>query len=269
MTIQAKVPTVLKSRLALSSELLPFEKISIYKGQALQVKSIKFAPNQHLLLELINCQFDRGYVYAPHWQYEDDEIVLQASYYYQRDNPGQGLRECCATSNAILVNFLLGGKLDQDAKRDGNPQPETYYLEVLKQFGDTTDHSANSKAIREFGIESFWSTSLTLEDYYTSIQNAIPMVMGLNYKGPSQGHIVCGVGIKRKKRVAIVHDPNGARLGPTDEWISNSPEAGMFDVYGLETLETLWFPKDENGHPTLGWGRVVSHILGKPTIFAR
>jgi hypothetical protein len=42
----------------------------------------------------------------------------------------------------------------------------------------------------------------------------------------------------------------------------------MFDVYGLETLETLWFPRNEEGHPTLGWGRVVTHILGKPTIFA-
>jgi hypothetical protein len=39
-------------------------------------------------------------------------------------------------------------------------------------------------------------------------------------------------------------------------------------VYAIGTLETLWFPKDENGRPTLGWGRVVSHILGKPTIFA-
>jgi hypothetical protein len=269
MTIQAKVATILKSRLAPSGELLPSEKLNIFKGQALQTKRVTAAPNQHLLLELVNCQFDRGYVYAPHWEYEDEEIVLPASYYYQDDNPsGYGFRECCATSNAMMVNYLLGGKFDTDAKQAGISQPEQYYLDALQEEGDTTDHDANTRTIRKFGIESFWSTSLTIEDFYTSIRNGIPMVMGLDYKGPNQGHIVCGVGFKLKKRVAIVHDPNGSRLGATNEWISNEPEAGKFDVYGLETLETLWFPKDEDGVPALGWGRVVTHILGKPTIFA-
>lgn len=270
MTFQAKVTTVLKARLVQSSELKPSEKITVLKGEALQVKRVTPAANQHLLLELVNHKFERGYVYAPHWQYPDEEIILPASYYWQRDNPsGEGYRECCGTSNAIMLNHLLKGKLDADAKRDRVSQPESYYLNVLAEEGDTTDHGANDRALRRFGIESYWSTSLTLEDFYLAIEHGIPMVMGLDYQGPSKGHIVCGVGINRKKRIAYVHDPNGARLGATDEWISNLPEAGKFDVYGIETLETLWFPRDDRGKRTLGWGRIVESILGQPTVFAR
>ena len=269
MTVQAKVTTDLKTRLAQSKDLRASEKITIEKGQALQVKSVIFATDQHLLLNLVNHEFERGYVYAPHWQYEDRQIILPASYYYQGNNPsGYGYRECAATSNAILLNYLLKGKLDADAKREGVSQPESYYLDVLAEEGDTTDHSAHDRALRRFGIDSYWSTSLTLEDYHISIANDIPMVMGLDYKGPDQGHIMCGVGLKLKNRTVIIHDPNGSRLGTTDEWISNHPEAGRFDVYGLETVETLWFPRDASGKRTLGWGRIVRSIDGKPTIFA-
>lgn len=266
MTIQAKVNTIFKTSLDDGSSA----RINVYKAQALNTKKVVPAPNQHLLIELIDpiSGYDRGYIYAPHWNYEDSEIVLPVSYYYQTDNPtGTGWRECCATSNAMMANALLNGWFDAEAQREKIGQPEMIYLDRLANYGDTTDHAANTKTLRSFGIDSYWSTSLTLEDYYLSISNGIPMVMGLAYKGPDQGHIVCGIGIKRKKRVAIVHDPYGARLGPTDEWLSNLPEAGKADVYGFETLEELWFPDEGNGR-TLGWGRIVTHIKGQPTVFA-
>jgi len=263
MTIQAKVATILKSRNAPAEQLAPSEKINIHKGQVLQVGKITPAPHQHLALDLINSDFERGFVYAPHWDYQPKTVTLPASYYYQTDNPsGYGYRECCATSTAIMLNYLLNGKLDATAAKKSIAQPESIYLDVLKNYGDTTDHSANTEALKEFGIESYWSTSLTFDDYYLSIRNSIPLVMGLDYKGPDHGHIVCGVGFQLRDKV-IVHDPYGAREGTTDYWLSNLPEAGKFDEYAIGSMTKLWLIGG------VGWGRVVTRIDGHPTVFAR
>lgn len=263
MTIQAKVATILKSRNAPAEQLAPSEKININKGQSLQVGKVTPAPHQHLALDLIDAPFERGFVYAPHWNYQPKTVVLSASYYYQTDNPsGYGYRECCGTSTAIMLNYLLAGKLDATAAEKSIAQPESIYLDVLKKYGDTTDHSANTEALKEFGIESFWSTSLTFDDYYLSIRNAIPMVLGLDYKGPDHGHIVCGVGFELRDKI-VVHDPFGAREGTTDYWLSNLPEAGKFDEYAIGSMTKLWLIGG------VGWGRVVTRIDGHPTVFAK
>jgi len=261
MTITAKVSTILKSR-NLPSELLePHEKINVFKGEVLQVSKITPAPHQHLALELLNSPFKRGFVYAPHWDHKPTKIVLPVKYYYQTDNPsGYGYRECNGTANATMLNYLLNGQLDATAAKNKIAQPESIYLDVLKQYGDTTDHTANTEALNQFGIDSYWSTSLTFDDYYLSIRNSIPMVLGLDYK--VAGHIVCGVGFELRDRI-IVHDPFGAREGTTDYWLSNLPEAGKFDVYSIESMTRLWLVGGSGG-----WGRVVTRIDGRPTVFA-
>jgi hypothetical protein len=264
MPIQAKVATILKTKLIGSSGLASHEKKNVYKGQALQVKKVTPAPHQHLLLELIDHEFDYAYAYAPHWHYEQERIILPISYYYQTDNPGgYGYRECCATSNAMLLNWLLKGWLDTEAKKTGIKQPEAIYLKQLDRHGDTTNHDANTATLRDFGIDSYWSTSLTLGDFYLSIRHSIPLVMGLDYKGPDHGHIVLGIGFDLLARTVDVHDPYGSRLGATNEWISNLPEAGKADKYSLETLQSVWFPGFSKG-----WGRVVTHVRGVATVFA-
>ncbi len=261
MTITAKVSTILKARNLPSEQLQPHEKINILKGEVLRVSRITPALNQHLSLELIDSEFSHGFVYAPHWEYQQVETVLPAKYYYQTDNPsGYGYRECNGTANAIMLNYLLNGKLDDTAARNKIAQPESIYLNVLKRYGDSTNHNANTEALNEFGIDSYWSTSLTFDDYYLSIRNSIPMVLGLDYK--DHGHIVCGVGFELRDKI-IVHDPFGAREGTTDNWLSNLPEAGKFDVYSIASMTKLWLVGGSGG-----WGRVVTRIDGRPTVFA-
>lgn len=262
MTIQAKVDTILKAKLLPSGMLAANERVPIKKGQTLQVSSVFPAKDQHLELTLIDHKFDRGYVYAPHWNYQADQIILPASYYYQTDNPsGEGFRECCGTSNAMMLNYLLNGWLDEQAQEDGIKQPESIYLAELANEGDTTDHGANTRALRRFGVESYWATNLTFDFYYKSIRNNIPVVMGLVYKGPNHGHVVCGVGFKLRSKI-IVHDPYGAREGATNFWLSNLPEAGKNDEYTVQTLSQIWLPEVNDGH-----GRVVTAIKGVKTVF--
>lgn len=267
MTIQARVATILKTRLDGSKNLASHEKMNIYKGQALNVGKVTPAPNQHLLLELIDHAYDRAYIYAPHWNYEQQSVSLPVSYYFQTDNPGgYGHRECSATSNAMLLNFLKKNWLNAEALERGLKQPESIYLTELDNWGDTTNHDANTATLRKFGIESYWSTSLTLEDLYLALRNNIPLVVGLDYKGPDHGHIALVKGFKMLDDagdIIEVHDPYGSRLGFSDEWISNLPEAGKNDKYTLSTFERLWFPDG-----SLGWGRIPTHVDGVKTIFA-
>lgn len=263
MTIQAKVDTILKAKLLPAEMLSAAQKKNIRKGEALQVSSVVPTKDQHLKLTLINHAWDVGYVYAPHWTYERETIILPSTYYYQTDNPsGQGYRECCGTSNAIMLNAVLNGWLDAEAASQGIEQPESIYLSVLAEEGDTTDHGANTRALRRFGIESYWATNLTFDFYYKSIQAGIPVVMGLLYKGPNHGHVVCGNGYKLPN-ILYVHDPYGARERATDYWISNLPEAGKNDEYTIGTMSKLWLPEVNDGH-----GRVVVSIKGVDTVFA-
>lgn len=258
MQIKSKVDTILKALPLPTSELEPDGKFNIYKDFDLECTNIALEQNDHISVDIDGFPIARAYLYAPHWQIPDDRIILPASYYYQIDNPsGDGPRECCGTSNAILLNWITNGRLDEIARQKRIEQPESIYLDRLAEYGDTTDHNANTAALLSFGIDSYWSTSLRPVDYFEAIRKQIGMVLGLEYK--RAGHIVFGVGFDINKRQLIIHDPNGAREGTTDYWISNSPEAGKFDEYSVDSFIKLWLP-DGNG-----WGRIVTSIDGRPT----
>lgn len=195
--------------------------------------------------------------------------IIECSYYFQRDNPsGEGERECGGTSNAAFLNQLTKNSLDIQAKEEGISQPEWIYLKRLRDFGDTTDHDANTRCLRSFGVESSWYTDLTNQDYMRLIDAGIAPVLGFNYK--ESGHIVHGVGYRPRneklgqKWVAYINDPNGSRRESSDSWISNSATAGKLDVYSENTFNLVW-----EGHLGRGWGRIPHSINGVPTGFKR
>lgn len=192
--------------------------------------------------------------------------ILEVPYYYQIDNPsGEGYRECCGTSNAAMLNFVTDGWLDAEAKRLGIAQPEQIYLDRLfADYGDSTDHNANTRCLRSFGVESEWKTDLTNQDFIRSINLDIPMVLGFEYK--KSGHIVLGIGYCEQNEktgqswLAYVNDPNGKRRNSSNDWISNAPLAGRLDTYSENTFNTVW-----QGNLGNGWGRIVHSVRGKRT----
>ena len=189
--------------------------------------------------------------------------MLDVSYYFQSDNPsGDGVRECCGTSNAMMLNFVTDNSLDKEAKRLGIEQPEQIYLDRLADYGDTTDHGANTRCLLSFGVESEWFTNLTTQDFMNSINHRIPLVMGLCYK--NRGHVSLGVGYRLERVnepwIAYFNDPYGSRDEFRDSWLSNEPLAGKMDVYSKNTFEIVW-----QGFAGNGWGRLVSKVNGKST----
>ncbi|MEG4579370.1 C39 family peptidase [Microcoleus sp. MON1_C5] len=192
-------------------------------------------------------------------------IKLSVPYFNQVDNDanyfGTGSRQCCLTSNAMAANFILADRglesLDQRAKRLGLNEPESAYGQILNRYGDTTDHSANGQALADLGLESYFSTSLGVQNAIASLDRRLPMPVGLHYKG--SGHIVCLVGYDTKQKCFWVHDPYGVRAGIADYYEAIGGQSGKYDRYSFEIMEQLWASASD------GWGRVFTKIAGKPT----
>ena len=192
-------------------------------------------------------------------------VKLNVSYFTQVDNSdrhfGSGSRQCCLTSNAMAANFILQDRglesLEQRAKRLGFFEPESAYGDVLKTYGDSTDHTANTQALQKFGLESYFSTSLSIDNAIASLDKKLPMPIGLHYK--SSGHIVCLVGYDIDKGFFWVHDPYGVRAARADYYEAIGGQSGRYDKYSFEIMKDLWTARSD------GWGRIFTAVGGKPT----
>jgi Peptidase_C39 like family len=192
-------------------------------------------------------------------------LKLAVPYLNQLDNDtgyfGTGSRQCNLTSNAMAANFILADRklesLSQRAKRLGLTEPESAYGKILNKYGDTTDHKANTQALAELGLKSYFSTNLNIEDAIDSLDKRIPMPVGVHYK--LDGHILCLVGYDLKKKIFWAHDPYGIRAGIADYYEAVGGQSGKYDKYSFEIMQKLWASQSD------GWGRVFTEVGGKLT----
>ncbi len=269
----AEFDTVLKKQLLGSEDLTPAEKILVPKGTSFFVTEYAPDRNQHLLLTLASpltaqdgqSKLQKVYAYDPHIKIEGEEtnqvIKLDVKYASQLNNDssifGPGWRQCNTTSNTLLADYLLKGELSQKAKEQGFPEPESVYMRIVKKYGDTVDHDAQTKALKELGIESYFSHTLSAKDLLASLKAGIPVVVGFAYKG--SGHICVIVGLDPVKREWLVHDPYGTRHGAADSY--DVGVGGPFDPYPYSVMQAIFW--DQGGEA--GWGRIVTSVRGKPT----
>lgn len=265
--------TYLKKYVMSSQDLKNSEKIFFPKDHEFYVT--KYAPDrdQHLLLELASpvttmdgtTKLQTVYGYDPHIKIEGEDvnqlIKLDVKYASQLDNDpsifGSGSRQCNTTSNSMLANYLLKGELTKQAQAQGFPEPESVYMRVVSKYGDTIDHTAQTKALAELGIESYFSYSLSAKDILQSLEAEVPVVVGFAYK--SSGHICIVVGHDPAKRAWLVHDPYGTRLGATDSY--DIGIGGQYDSYSYDIMDKIYW--DMGGEA--GWGRIVTSVKGTPT----
>ena len=196
-----------------------------------------------------------------------NKILLNVPHFDQNDNAtnfhGSGSRQCCLTSNAMALNAILidlGLKsLTQMAKDEGYDEAESYYGEILNRYGDTTDHNANTLALKEFGIESYFSTTLDNNFLIASLKKRLPVPVGFHYKG--SGHIAVVIGVDFLDEDFIINDPYGIRAGSADFYSKIGGYSGKHDRYGFPLMDEVWTQRDD------GWGRVYTRIKGKATGF--
>lgn len=192
----------------------------------------------------------------------EKEIKLQVVHRYQCNNEsnlfGPGYRQCNLTSCTMLADFLLGGNLAKDAKAQGFSEPESLYAKHLKRFGDTIYHNAQTEALKELGIESYYSIALSKDDILRSLRLGIPVVASFIYKG--SGHVCLIVGYNFQQGHYYVHDPYGTRHGSSNVYDINV--GGAWDIYSEALMQAIYFNRDNKDS---GWGRIVTKIKGKAT----
>ncbi|MCL2931941.1 MAG: C39 family peptidase [Trichodesmium sp. MAG_R03] len=259
-------PTWLKKKLKSSTELLDSQKVFMRPNETIGVYGKEIESYQHVKVYLSEDCEDFAYFYLPHVNIQESDIessedcmILNVPSFTQNDNDntyhGPGYRQCNLTSNAMMLAYLKPD-LYKSVEKETQREFETYYGEILNRYGDSTDHTANTKALRDCGIESYFSTSLTLNDIVDSIKLKIPVVLGVAYK--ASGHIIVCTGYDLPNQVFYMNDPYGVRFGTSNQYEVGSAKD---DVYSINTMDAIW----RDLGPNSGWGRVVTSIDGERT----
>ncbi len=272
LTAFAESNTYFKSKVLGPDDLTNFEKAFVRKGDTFPVSSRAPVHNQHVHLELVNpitaldghTRIKDVYVYDPHVTVQGDtasqELKLDVPYFSQLNQDtqtfGGAWRQCNTASNAMLADYLLNGELSQQARAQGFREPESIYMRVVKQYGDTTSEEAQTKALQYFGIDSFVSPTLPLQKVQQSLQTGVPTVLRVALR--SGDHYILVVGQDPSRRIWYAHDPYGVRHGTSDNYEVGAD--GSFDAYSYEVLGTLFDPLGTGGS-----GRVVTRVRNQPT----
>ncbi|MBW4472603.1 MAG: glycoside hydrolase family protein [Stenomitos rutilans HA7619-LM2] len=185
------------------------------------------------------------------------EFKLDVPFNDQNDNSGSkgqgaGSRQCNLTSAAMLAKYLkpsLWGEYSDFA----NGMQDV----LRKTGGDTTDSGAITRALRSIGIESYFSTTISLDELDNSLYNGIPMQVGTKYK--IDGHFIIIIG--RDPKGYVCHNPFGSRAGTSDEWITIGDGSGANEYLTINWMKTCFVDMG----PDAGWARVVTGVDGIPT----
>jgi len=143
---------------------------------------------------------------------------LQVPWYAQMDSAdrAQAARMCFSSSCAMLLQYLKPGTLT-------GPNGDDQYLKRVQQFGDTTDPTAQIRALSSYGVKARFTKVAGWRVVEDQIAAGIPVPCGFLHRGPVSapsggGHWLIVVGHTRDH--LIVHDPfgeadmvNGTTLG--------------------------------------------------------
>lgn len=169
--------------------------------------------------------------------------VLDVPYYNQVDNYRDAHRTCNSSSCAMALEFLKPGTLI-GAKGDDA------YVRKVFAIGDSTDHSAQTKVLESYGVESVFKYDLSFKDLDEQLAAGKPIVIGILHRGsiyqPTGGHMVVVIG-KTSKGDYVINDPYGSLNDNYTGPVGN----GKRTIYTKEVLSHRWCPGGDDG-----WGRI-------------
>ena len=132
---------------------------------------------------------------------------LQVPWYAQMDSAdrAQAARMCFSSSCAMLLQYL---KPETLKGANGDDQ----YLKRVQQYGDTTDPTAQIRALSSFGIRAKFNKVAGFADLEQQINRGVPVPVGFLHRGPVSapsggGHWLIVVGYTKDH--LVVHDPFG------------------------------------------------------------
>lgn len=171
------------------------------------------------------------------------EIRLTVPFYQQTDNHFEPMRTCNTSSCAMVAKYL-GAAIDSDDE----------YYQIVRRYGDTTDHAAQTQALSAIGIRSTWHTDLGYEHLDQSLEAGLPIVIGILHRGslasPTGGHLLVVIGSTASKDY-ICHDPFGSLLDAGGGY-TGDVQNGNAIIYPRHVLNYRWLADGDRS----GWGRL-------------
>ncbi len=168
--------------------------------------------------------------------------VLDVPFFPQTDNYRDAQRTCNSSACAMALEYFKPGTLP-GAKGDDA------YVRKVFAIGDSTDHSVQTKVLKDFGVDSRFSYNLTFADLDRELAAGRPVVIGFFHRGPlsapTGGHMAVVIG--KKGDDYVVNDPYGSLNDGYTGPVTNGKGA----VYKRSDLKIRWCPAGNDG-----WGRV-------------
>jgi GH24 family phage-related lysozyme (muramidase) len=175
---------------------------------------------------------------------EPAELLLPVPFYPQTDNYTEPDRTCNSSSCAMTLEYFRPGTLR-------GPKGDDDYIRKVFAVGDTTDHSVQTKVLKDYGVDSEFKYNLSFDDLDKELEEKRPVVLGILHRGtlsaPTGGHMIVLIG-KNAKGQYIVHDP----YGDLYDGYTSSVYNGRSAIYERHVLEARWTVDG----PSTGWGRV-------------
>lgn len=168
---------------------------------------------------------------------------LQVPWYAQLDSATPEARRMCFSSScAMLLQYLKPGTLK-------GPNGDDQYLKRVQTFGDTTDVTAQIKALASYGIKAKFIKTASFTTLEQQIAKGVPVPLGYLHRGPvtkpqGGGHWLCLCG--HTPDSLIVHDP----LGEADLINGNTlNKPARFARYSRKNFGPRWCVEG----PSTGW----------------
>jgi predicted chitinase len=173
---------------------------------------------------------------------------LQVPWYAQMDSAdrAQAARMCFSSSCAMLLQYLKPGTLT-------GPNGDDQYLKRVLSYGDTTDPTAQIRALSSYGVKARFTKVAGWRVVEDQIAAGIPVPCGFLHRGPvtapsGGGHWLTVVGHDRDN--LIVHDPFGMA-----DLISGATLGGVarFASYSRRNFGPRWMVEGAN----TGWAVIA------------
>ena len=170
--------------------------------------------------------------------------ILDVPWFPQTDNFTQPNRTCNASCCAMFLEYFKPGTLE-------GPKGDDEYLRRVFAYGDTTDHTAQTKALKSFNLDSEFVYDLSFSKLDEQLKQQHPVVIGVLHRGsiynPSGGHMVVAIG-KTPDGHYVVNDPYGSWNDSYTGPVTN----GKGTVYKVNEMRYRWLCDGPNS----GWGRI-------------
>jgi lysozyme family protein len=176
------------------------------------------------------------------------EIKLNVTYYSQLDSQTEhAYRMCFSSTCCMALNFLKPGSIS------GANADDTYLGTVLR-YGDTTEASAQIKALKNYGVNARFIQSLSFKDLDEQLSRGMPVAVGWMHKGPlsapAGGHWCLVVGRNSDGNRYYFMDPYGEADLINGDYTANRD--GRYVSYSRQNWGRRW----EVEGPGSGWGLI-------------